>query len=67
MSSHPEKHSDHDDKSALQKTAALEVDADAILTRKIDSHLLPILTLLYLLSFLDRYVELFDLNEWKPC
>jgi hypothetical protein len=27
---------------------------EAALTRKIDWHLLPILTLLYLLSFLDR-------------
>ena len=54
MNSPPEKRSDHDDESVLQRTSADA--AEAKLTRKIDWHLLPILTLLYLLSFLDRYV-----------
>lgn len=33
-----------------------DVAQDAALTRKVDWRLLPILTLLYLLSFLDRWV-----------
>lgn len=36
---------------------AKEEAAEKALTRKVDWNLLPILTSLYLLSFLDRYAE----------
>ena len=61
MDSPSEKGSDHDHESVLQRTSA-DAAVEVKLTRKIDWHLLPILTLLCVLSFLDRYVTLCDLK-----
>jgi hypothetical protein len=54
VDTHPDKQRDKDTDASI-----LEAETDAVvaaaLTHKIDWHLLPILTLLYLLSFLDRW------------
>ena len=56
---HPEKPFEHNNESVFQ--SEVRAAAETKLTRKIDLRLLPILTLLYLLSFLDRCVVLFRL------
>ena len=54
--SHTKKSGLHKNESIDEKEYVYDEAKGAALTRKIDWNLLPILTLLYLLSFLDRYV-----------
>ena len=43
----------------------IDRDADRRVLRKIDRHILPLVMLLYLAAFLDRYYNLFDYSYWK--
>ncbi|KIJ40996.1 hypothetical protein M422DRAFT_229806 [Sphaerobolus stellatus SS14] len=55
MSAHPEKKIDSIHEGSIETNdTSYDPVKEAALTRKVDWHLLPILTLLYLLSFLDR-------------
>ena len=42
------------DSPELEETPIVDRKAEKALVRKVDFHILPVLTLLYLLSFLDR-------------
>ena len=49
-----------DEKSAPQAVEIAEINwmAESKLVRRLDLHLIPIVMLLYLLSFLDRYIPI---------
>lgn len=49
-----ESNSVHDEKLAVEAQARSTARAERALVRKLDLHLVPVLTMLYLLSFLDR-------------